>query len=180
VLISLGIATLLYMLVSLVAISLLPPGELAASGAPLAMVYQQATGKPPVFIALISLAAVINGALIQIVMASRVLYGMAAQGWIPKALSVVNPHTRTPLRSTLLITVVILVLALGLPLLTLAEITSLITLLIFSLINLSLWWIKRRDPRPEGVVCFPRWLPLAGFCFSFSFALYQLWRWVHL
>ncbi len=179
VLLALGIATLLYMLIALVAISLLPPHKLAASEAPLSLVYEQATGKAPVFITLISLAAVINGALIQIVMASRVLYGMAAQGWLPEGLSAVNPHTRTPLRSSLLVATVILVLALWLPLLTLAEITSLLTLLIFSLVNLSLWHIKRRDPRPEGLICFPQWLPLTGFVLSFSFALFQLWRWVN-
>jgi amino acid transporter len=178
VLLALGIATLLYMLIALVAVALLPPAKLAASDAPLALVYQQATGKAPVFISLISLAAVINGALIQIVMASRVLYGMAAQGWMPAKLATVNPYTRTPLHSTVLITAVILLLALGLPLLTLAEITSLITLLVFSMVNLSLWRIKLREPRPVGIVVFPLWLPVAGFFFSFGFALFQLWRWL--
>jgi amino acid transporter len=178
VLLALAIATLLYMLIAVLAVSLLPAQQLAASEAPLALVYQQATGQAPVFISLISLTAVLNGALIQIVMASRVLYGMAAQGWIPARFASVNPLTRTPLFSTLMITAAILVLALWLPLVTLAEITSLITLLVFSLVNLSLWRIKRRDPRPLGISVFPLWLPVAGFCFSFGFALFQLWRWV--
>lgn len=177
VLLALGVATLLYMLVALTAVSLLAPAELAASDAPLALVYQQATGKAPVFISLISLAAVINGALIQIVMASRVLYGMGAQHWLPDWLASVNPYTRTPLHSTVLITVIILILALWLPLLTLAKMTSLLTLLVFSIVNLSLWHIKQRDPRPEGIVVFPLWLPLAGFLCSLGFALFQLWQW---
>lgn len=177
VLLALGIATTLYMLIALVAVSLLSPALLGESDAPLALVYSEATGREPVLITLISLSAVVNGALIQVIMASRVLYGMAAQGWLPASLARVNPATRTPLRSTLLITVIILVLALWLPLLTLAEITSLITLLVFALVNLSLWRIKRRDPRPPGIIIFPRWLSLAGFLFSFAFALFQLWRW---
>ena len=180
ILIALAVATALYMLTAWVSISLLPPQELAASAAPLSLVYLQATGKEPVFISLIGLSAVINGALIQIVMASRVLYGMAAQGWIPAGLSRVNPHTRTPLRSTLLVTGMILVLALWLPLITLAEITSLITLIVFSLVNLSLWRIKIRDPKPVGIMTFPLWLPICGFLFSSSFAAFQLWRWVAL
>jgi len=178
ILLSLGVATLLYMLIALVAVSLLAPKELAASDAPLALVYQQATGKAPVFISLISLAAVINGALIQIVMASRVLYGMASQNWLPDWLATVNPYTRTPLHSTVLITIVILILALWLPLLTLAKLTSLFTLLVFSLVNLSLWRIKQRDPRPVGITVFPVWLPIAGFICSLGFALFQLWQWV--
>lgn len=178
VLLALGIATVIYMLIALVAISLMAPAELAASDAPLALVYQQATGRAPVFISLISLAAVINGALIQIVMASRVLYGMASQNWLPDWLATVNPATRTPLHSTVLITIVILILALWLPLLTLAKITSLITLFVFSLVNLSLWRIKQRDPRPLGIAVFPSWLPLAGFLCSLGFALFQLWQWL--
>jgi basic amino acid/polyamine antiporter, APA family len=177
VLLSLAVATLLYMAVAVVAVAILPPAELAKSDAPLALVYQQATGKAPLFIGLVGLAAVINGALIQIVMASRVLYGMAEQGWIPRWLSAVHPLTRTPLHSTSLIGAVILILALWLPLVTLAKITSLVTLVVFSLINLSLWRIKRYEPRPPGVMVFPVWLPIAGFFFSSIFALFQLWHW---
>ncbi len=177
VLLSLGIATLLYMFVAVVAVALMPATELAASEAPLALVYQRATGEAPVFIGLVGLSAVINGALIQIVMASRVLYGMAGQGWIPQWLAAVHPLTRTPLKSTLLIGAVILILALWLPLVTLAKITSLVTLIVFSLVNLSLWRIKQREPVPEGIITFPVWLPIAGFFFSSVFALFQLWHW---
>ncbi len=177
VLLSLGIATLLYMAVAVVSIGLVAPAELARSDAPLALVYQQATDSVPVFIGLVGLSAVINGALIQIVMASRVLYGMASQGWIPQWLATISPLTRTPLHSTLLIGIVILLLALWLPLVTLAKITSLVTLMVFSLVNLSLWRIKRSEPRPEGIIVFPVWLPVAGFLFSSTFALFQLWHW---
>ncbi len=177
VLLSLGIATLLYMVVAVVAVAVMPPEELAASDAPLALIYQRATGEAPIFIGLIGLSAVINGAIIQIVMASRVLYGMAGQGWIPHGLARVHPFTRTPLRSTLLIGTVILTLALWLPLETLAKITSLVTLTVFTLVNLSLWRIKRHTPRPEGIVLFPLWLPVAGFFCSAGFGLFQLWHW---
>lgn len=177
VLLSLAVATLLYMIVALVAVAILPPAELAKSDAPLALVYQQATGRAPIFIGMVGLAAVINGALIQIVMASRVLYGMAEQGWIPRWLSTLHPLTRTPLHSTSLIGAVILILALWLPLVTLAKITSLVTLIVFSLINLSLWRIKLNEPRPPGVMVFPVWLPIAGFLFSSTFVLFQLWHW---
>jgi len=178
ILLALAVATMLYMLIALVSINLLSPERLAASEAPLALLYEEATGDAPVFIGLVGLAAVINGALIQIVMASRVLYGMAAQGWMPPALATVNPYTRTPLRSTFLVAVITLTLALWLPLITLAQITSLITLLVFALVNLSLWRIKYRDPRPVGVAVFPLWLPVAGCIFSFGFALFQFWSWV--
>ena len=177
VLICLGIATTLYLAIAVVSVLQVPVAELADSDAPLALVYERATGQPPVFIGLISLAAVINGALIQIIMASRVLYGMASQGWMPAVLASVNPLTRTPLVATALIGILIMVMALWLPLVTLAEITSLITLTVFSLVNLALWRVKRQDPRPPGIMVFPRWLPIAGFFCSVGFVLFQLRQW---
>ncbi len=178
VLLSLLCATLLYMLVALVAVLELPPQTLSQSGAPLAQVYQHASGEAPLFISAIGLAAVINGVLIQIIMASRVLYGMARQGWLPSWLAEVNAATRTPLNTTTLMTSMVLVLALWLPLVTLAKLSSLITLSVFALVNLSLWRIKGREPQPEEVPNIPRWLPLCGFLFSVLFILFQLWHWI--
>ena len=82
ILITIGISTLLYLLVALVAVLALPPAELAQSRAPLALLYERATGSAPTLISLISMFAVVNGALIQIIMASRVLYGMSREGWL--------------------------------------------------------------------------------------------------
>jgi APA family basic amino acid/polyamine antiporter len=173
---SLIITTVLYMLVSTVAVLTVNPSELAASGAPLALVYEQATGREPLFITSIGLAAVINGALIQIIMASRVLYGMARQGWMPAFFAKVNATTRTPVITTLLLSTLILFAALWLPLLTLAKITSFITLFVFAMVNLSLWRVKGREPVVAGVPLFPRWIPLCGFLFSVLFILFQLWH----
>lgn len=177
IILSLIITTTLYMLVSTVAVLTVPVAELAASGAPLALVYQQATGREPLFIIAIGLAAVINGTLIQIIMASRVLYGMAQQGWLPAVLGEVHRTTRTPLKNTLLLCGVILIAALWLPLLTLAQLTSLITLFVFAMVNLSLWRVKGHTPIVAGAPRVPRWMPLAGFLLSLSFILFQLWHW---
>jgi amino acid transporter len=171
------ITTLLYLLVSLVAVLTVSPQELAASGAPLALVYERATGNAPLFITAIGLTAVINGALIQIIMASRVLYGMARQGWLPPMLGTLHRTTRTPLITTLLLAGLILNAALWLPLLTLAEVTSLITLFVFAMVNLSLWRVKGRVPHVAGIMQVPRWMPLCGFLFSTLFILFQLWHW---
>ena len=60
-------------------------------------------------------------------------------------------------------------LALGFPLAVLAETTSTITLVVFTLTNLSLWLVKGRDPSPPGVTIFPRWIPGVGFVVSLGF-----------
>ncbi|MBA3564173.1 MAG: amino acid permease, partial [Gammaproteobacteria bacterium] len=74
----------------------------------------------------------------QIMMASRVLYGMGSRGLGLRYFAAVNPRTRTSLAATAIVTAVVLILALWLPMVTLAEITSFIILLVFTLVNFSL------------------------------------------
>lgn len=166
ILLALGISTLLYLLVASAAVLTLPLEELAASGAPLATMYERATGKPPTFIALISLFAVINGALIQIIMAARVLYGMGREGWVPRVFGRISPRTQTPIHATVAVTAAVLVFALAMPLLALAKLTSFIMLTVFALINFSLIRIKGRGRAPAGVAAYPLWVPYGGLLFS--------------
>jgi APA family basic amino acid/polyamine antiporter len=86
------LSTLLYVVVAAVAIRHMPIAELASSDAPLAYIISQ-SGYSPVWISLVSLIAVINGILVQLIMGSRVLYGMGKQGLAPKVLSQVNSRT---------------------------------------------------------------------------------------
>ena len=142
----------------------------------MAELYRSVTGRQPVAITIISLVSVLNGALIQIIMASRVLYGMSRQGWLPPRLGRVNARTRTPLLATGIVTALVLLFALWLPLVSLAKLTSYVILIVFSLINLSLWLIKTRAPQPEDIRTVPLWVPIVGFFFSSSFVIYQTVR----
>ncbi len=166
---TLVLTTLIYVALALVAVLEMVPAELAASDAPLADLYRHGTGRDPGFIALISIFAILNGALIQIIMASRVVYGLARRGLLPAALAVVHPGRRTPLRATALVVGVVLVLALGFLIEGLARLTSGLTLAIFALINLALLRLKRRGPPPAGVCVVPRFLPVLGAIVSLGF-----------
>ncbi len=173
-LLSLAIASVLYFLVALAAISSVPASLLAGSDAPLADLYQYVTGQEPVVITLIGMFAVINGALIQIIMASRVCYGMSRQRWLPSMFARVNALTRTPLLATAVVSLVVLGLALWFPIETLAKATSYFLLLVFSLVNLSLWRLKRGGDQPAGILQVPVWVPAAGFVASFLFVVIQV------
>lgn len=173
ILLAIGISTVLYLLISLVAVLSLPLEELAGSRAPLAAIVQKSGGYQPTLIGLISIFAIVNGALIQIIMASRVIYGMVEQGGAPAIFAVINPKTRTPLRSTALVTVIVLTLALWLPLETLARTTSFVILIIFTIVNLSLFIIKRRIPRQAGAACYPVWVPVVGVVLCGSLVIFQ-------
>ncbi len=174
ILLALGLSTLLYFAVALVAVSAVSPQELSRSDAPLAFLYQQAQGSDPVLITLISLVAVVNGALIQIIMASRVCYGMGRRGWLPQWLARVNPITRTPVIATILITMMILALALWFPIESLARATSYLILLVFSLVNISLWRIKYRHTDDYRGFSVYRWVPVVGALGALTFILLQL------
>ncbi len=174
ILLALIITTMFYMAVSVVCVLSLPSDELARTDAPLAVLYGSITGRSPVIITLISLVSVLNGALIQIIKASRMLYGMSRQGWLPLWLGRVHAKTQTPLYATLIVTGAVILFGLWLPLLELAKLSSFITLSVFALVNFSLWRLKAKVPAPEGIFSIPCWVPVFGFFASSGVILFQL------
>ncbi len=128
-------AIALYTLVAVAALSVLSASELGESKAPLAAVYKTATGYGFPLVTYIGLFAIVNGVIAQIIMGSRVLYGLSSQKLLPAWFGVVGKKTHTPTNATLLIVVVMLAAALSLPLATLAGLTSLALLVIFTIVH---------------------------------------------
>jgi amino acid transporter len=153
--IAVGITVSLYLGVAIVAISLDDRAALAEAHTPLALLLPQGAYSG-LAIGLISVLAGLNGALVQLVMASRVLYGMSEKGLAPAWFAPVNTYTRTPLRATITVGCVILLLATSFPLTGLAIATSFIILAVFSMVNLSL--VRLRWLEGSGVA----WLSLAA------------------
>lgn len=174
IVLALVITTLLYLVVSVVAVTAMPLSELAKSDAPLAELYRYKTGEAATIINIISLLSLVNGALVQLVMASRILYGMGNQSWIPTWFGHVNPVTRTPINATLVVSTVILIVVLALPLLSLAKITSFITLTVFALINLALIRLKTTHKHVDLQFRIPIWVPIAGLLASSLLLIVQI------
>lgn len=168
IILTLVITTVFYVVLALVAVLSLPLEELAASKAPLATLIERKAPGLSKTISLIAIVAILNGALIQTIMAARVLYGLSNQGWLPAALGKVHHITRTPLLATAIVVVFILIFALWLPLVQLAEITSFLMLFVFAIVNLALWRVKRRDTAPPDAFLVPIWIPATGFIASTS------------
>ena len=162
IILALVISTSLYILIVMVALQALSLDELQSSNAPFADIYKKLTGSDPIVISIIGMFAVINGALIQIIMASRIMYGMAMKGWLPSVLSEVSQMTKTPIKATLLAGVISITLALFFDIVSLASFTSMLTLIVFTMINVSLIRIKRNNPSPQGVIKIPLWVPWFG------------------
>jgi APA family basic amino acid/polyamine antiporter len=169
IILALVISTLCYLCIAIVAVLSLPIEQLATSEAPLAAVLTSGGHGHILLISAISIIAVVNGAMIQIIMASRVLYGMGRTRLAPAFLARIHPRTRTPLLATSLVTLVILALALWLPLVTLAQLTSVITLAVFTSVNVALIKIKLRGEQASAFINVPTWVPWlgAGMCLLF-------------
>lgn len=161
--ITLALSTLFYITVVWIALISVPRDELAAASAPLSLVFQRVTGASPAAISGIAIVATINGIIALIVMASRVIYGMADRQMLPAVLAGVNSYTRTPVNATVLVTAAVLILSIAFPLESLAEATSLLTLVIFALVNAALVRLKRRTGlAPAGCFTVPMAVPIAG------------------
>jgi APA family basic amino acid/polyamine antiporter len=146
------ISSLLYAVIALVAILSLPLETLQQSQAPMADILLQHSTRASTIISLISLVAVMNGALVQIIMGARVMYGLGKLGLAPQWLGRVNARFQTPIVATMLISLVVWILAVAFPLETLAKLTSFIIIIVFLLVNISLIVILKREIKTENGV----------------------------
>ncbi len=138
---SLVFSTLLYIALSTSCTIFIPASVFNTSSAPLVSIVEY-KGYNPLIIALVSMIAIINGALVQLIMASRVLYGMAEQKLFLPIFKSVNTKTHTPILATVTIAAILMILVTIFDLLTLAEFTSAITLIIFIVVQTSLLYLS--------------------------------------
>ncbi|MBA6391210.1 amino acid permease [Colwellia sp. BRX10-3] len=176
ILVCIVLTTLLYIVVSTIAVLTVSTQVLSSSNTPVAEILRGHGDFSMKILGIVSIL-IINGALAQIIMASRVIYGLSEKDQAPTFLGKINAKTQTPLRATALITGIVLVLATFFPLQTLAESTSFIILIIFAIVNLSLWRIKGRENLDSKQrISFPRWVSLFGFITSIVVILFQAWQ----
>lgn len=174
ILFSLVIATVLYVATVIVAVRAIPPAELAASKAPLALVFSGTAGMGAAFISLIGISAAVNGILAHMIGMARLMYGLAKRGWLHQELAEVHMVRQTPTLATILTIAAMLVMALIFPLETLARLTSFLLLCIFILVNVALIAIKKRKSVHAQAIVVPRWVPYAGLLTSGGLVLYQI------
>ncbi|RJT79877.1 APC family permease [Arthrobacter cheniae] len=170
---AIGTAAVIYLLIAVGAVIVLPPAELAVSTAPLLdVVAATGAGIPPWLFGLIALVAIANGTLLFMVMASRVGYGLAEAGLLPRAFGRVLPKRRTPVVSIL----VVAGLTIGLTLLgdvsTLAETTVLLLLLVFLSANVSVLVLKT-DIVEHAHFKVPRFVPVLAIIASIGLLTQQ-------
>ncbi len=157
-LLGMGAAGLIYVLVAVSSSLLVPAERLAAleSAALLEVVKVGAPSFPLGLFAAIGLFAVIN-----MLMASRLVYGMAREEIVPRFLGSVHPTRRTPWVSILFTSSIAVVLVSFVPLAGLAGTTSLLLLAVFTLVNIACLVLRRRPVEHEHYRA-PAWSPWLG------------------
>jgi APA family basic amino acid/polyamine antiporter len=191
------VAGLVYVGVGIAATAVLSPGVLAQSSAPLLDVVR-ATGYavPDWLFAAVALVAVANGALLTMIMSSRLAYGMADEGLLPTTLTRVLPERRTPWLAILITTLLAMILTVTGTLTALAETVVLLLLFVFVSTNVAVL-VLRKDRIAEPHFRTPTILPVlaigscllllsqqsggtwlrAGLLMALGAVLYALGRW---
>jgi APA family basic amino acid/polyamine antiporter len=145
-----AIAGVLYLLVTLSASSVVPTGRLSGSDAPLLEVVEVGPlGISTRLFSFIALMAVANSALINMIMASRIVYGMADQGIVARVFARVLPERRTPLAAILFTTAIAIVLISTGDLSTLADTTVVLLLSVFTIVNIAVLVLRRDRVRHD-------------------------------
>ena len=165
IVLALACVTLIYVLVSIAAISVVAYTDLANSqkGAPLAQIIKiAAPWLPHQTYTGITLFAVANTALMNFIMGSRLVYGMARQGLLPALLGTVHQTRRTPYTAILALAAIVSILAFSGDISELASATSLLLLLVFGLMNSALIVLKLRKGESKGRFEIPLFVPFLG------------------
>ncbi|MCG7509000.1 APC family permease [Mesorhizobium retamae] len=157
------ITGLIYVLVSVSAVTLVEPAQLGEGEAPLLKVVS--TGAPafPIWIfAFITMFAVANSALINMLMASRLVYGMSREHVLPPVLGKVHASRKTPYIAIIFTTL----LAFGLITFVgsvpqLGGTTALLLLCVFTIVNVAVL-VLRKDKVDHDHFTAPTILPVIG------------------
>jgi len=162
-LLGMGIAAAIYVIVAVLSSMLVSADDLAAakSDALFRVLQAGAPGFPLGIFAAIGLLAVINSALINMLMASRLLYGMANERIIPRQFGTVHPTRRTPWVSIVFTSAIAFVLVTTADITLLGGTTALLLLAVFTVVNIAVL-VLRREPADHDHFVAPTWAPVLG------------------
>ncbi len=156
-------ATALYLGVAITAVSVVPWQELSTAPAPLGAVMERAAPwLPAVVYTVITIFAVANTALINYVMGSRLIFGMARQGLLPKLLASIHPTRNTPHYATVAMFIAATALILAGDVSQLASATVILLLGVFILMNTAQVILMRRPGEPPAAIRLPIAVPIVA------------------
>ncbi len=196
ILLSLVITTVIYILVAMVAVSVVPVESLYAATSfdnptegPLALVATIALDSPlgGQLFTLVALCATANTVLVLNIVTSRMIFGMARERCLPDFLAKINRKTRTPASAVLSCTLLCILFTLTGSLSEVANLTNVGVFLVFLLVNLMLLMHRYQTRNANqtdrsnalkyaiNIGWFPL-LPFLGSVFCFAMLVTQFWQ----
>ena len=148
IMIALVTVTALYVMVCLVAVAAQPYTEFEGQEAGLAQILENITGStwPGTVLAAGAVISIFSVTLVVIYGQTRILFAMARDGMIPELFHKVNPVTRTPVPNTIIVAALIALLAGLIPIDFLASLTSVGTLVAFTVVSIAVMVLRYRQP----------------------------------
>ncbi|MDA3624193.1 amino acid permease [Saccharopolyspora oryzae] len=142
------IVTSIYLLVALAGVGAQPWQEFEGQDAGLAAILGNLTGSgwPAIVLAAGGVVSIFGVTLTTIYGQTRILFSMGRDGMVPKVFHTVHPRRRTPIRNTLIVSGFVGVLAAVVPLNTLANLTSMGTLVAFTVVSVGVVILRRTRP----------------------------------
>ncbi|MBT4192168.1 MAG: amino acid permease [Candidatus Diapherotrites archaeon] len=192
--VSLIVTTIIYVLVAMVAVSVVSPALLAESSSsviqtegPLALVASTALNNPMggLIFTFIALFATANTILVLLIVSSRMMYGMARAGSLPKQIAKIHKKTQTPVLAVALVGIISILFTLNGSIGDVANLTNLGVFLIFFAVNIALLIHRYKNRKvktklsgfkvPLNIAWVPI-LPLLGTIFCMAMFLTQFWN----
>ncbi|MDA0312925.1 MAG: amino acid permease [Gemmatimonadetes bacterium] len=181
--ISLAITVVMYLLILFVALAVRTPDgtpswQFLGNHGETAIVRAAESFMPAFGVAVIVFGGLLStmSALNATIMASsRVAFSMGRDRWLPRSVATIHPERRTPHVAIMLTGVILLVMAVTLPIEAIGSAASLIFLLTFAMVNLSVIVLRRKAPeipRRYKVPFYP-FVPILGIVLNIFLALYQ-------
>lgn len=150
---ALVVVTALYVAVTVVAVAAQPFGDFEGQDAGLSAILEKVTGNtwPATILAAGAVISIFSVTLVVLYGQSRILFAMARDGMIPEFFHKLNPRTLTPVRTTIVVAVLVSALAGFIPINFLAEMTSIGTLTAFLIVSVGVMVLRQRAPDlPRG------------------------------
>jgi APA family basic amino acid/polyamine antiporter len=182
------IVSSVYILVALAGIGAQPYGQFAGQEAGLAVILRNITGSNvwPAILAAGAVISIFSVTLVVLYGQTRILFAMSRDGMIPEVFHRINPTTLAPVRNTLIVCAFVGLLAGFVPLGILLDLTSMGTLVAFTVVSIGVIILRRTQPDlPRGfrVPLYPI-VPIASAAFALylisglpwvTFALFAVW-----
>ncbi len=147
IILALIIVIIFYALVAMAALGVQPADKFGGQEAGLAVILENATGAqwPANILAGGAVISIFSVTLVSLYGQTRVLFAMSRDGMLPEFLHQVNPRTMTPIGCTVVVTLFVAAIAAVVPADVLWDLTSMGTLVAFTVVSLGVMILRRRN-----------------------------------